>query len=107
VRCGECRLIVGAGRAVPGERQAARAGVGSASGHVANRARGTGADAVEPERIVAALRRVAADIGVRVDALRMIDYRHAAAARPGSPTLAEVMATFGSWRRAREAAGGH
>ncbi len=106
VRCGECRLVVGPGRALSEERTAARPGVGAAAGHVAARARHTGADAVAPEQISAALRRVADDLGVRVEALRMVDYRRAATARLGSPTLAEVMATFGNWRSARNAAAG-
>ena len=89
-----------------GQRTSSRAGAGSASGHVANRARGTVAAAVEPDRVVAALRQVAEDLGVRVGALRMIDYRHALTAEFEGPTLAEVMATFGTWRNARRAATG-
>ena len=63
-----------------------------------------GSSAVEHALVVSALRRAAGVVGVRVDALRMIDYRHALAAGHTGPTLAEVMATFGTWRIAREAA---
>ena len=104
VRCGECRLIVGAGRAVPDAQKTGRPGVGSASGHVASHARRTEADAVEPEKILAALRETASSLGVRVDTLRMIDYRRAVHAGRGGPSLPEVMAAFGGWKAARDAA---
>lgn len=82
------------------------AGVGTASGALANFARGARVPPVEPDRVTSALRRVADQRGVRVTHLRMIDYRHALANGYAGPTLAEVMATFGTWSTARSAAGG-
>lgn len=105
MRCAACRLIVGAGRAVRGGPEAGSSRAGAASGLEGRRARALGAAPVEHGAVVAALRDVAGHHGVRVAELRMIDYRNALAGGHPGPTLAEVMATFGSWRTARDAAG--
>lgn len=104
VRCGSCRLIVGAGRAVAGGVPSGRGVVGTASSFAASRARREAVGPVDPARVVAALREVAGRHAVRVQSLRMIDYRQAVAQGHEGPTLAQVMATFGSWQAARAAA---
>ncbi len=102
-RCGSCRLIVGPGRALPAETGAA-SHVHAAAGALANFARRAGASPVDPDVVTAALQGTAEELGIRVDRLRMIDYRQALARGGSRPSLAEVMATFGTWRTARDAA---
>lgn len=70
-----------------------------------NVARRASVPAVETTVVTTALRQVAEHLGVRVVDLRLIDYRHALASGFAGPTLAEVMATFRTWRTARDAAG--
>lgn len=103
-RCGACRLIVGPGRGVPAPEGEDVSGVSLASGALANVARRAEVDPIEPQVVTSALRQVAAHLGVRVAELRLVDYRHALAGGVPGPTLAEVMATFGTWRTARDAA---
>jgi hypothetical protein len=103
-RCGACRLLVAPGRAVPARRTEDASGVGVASGALANVARRAGVPPVDPELVTAALRRAADQLGIRVDGLRLIDYRRTLEQGGAGPTLAEVMATFGTWTTARDAA---
>ena len=98
-RCGHCRLVVGAGRALeePGERPLI-------GGLMANAARREAAEPVLPELALSALRRVAETVGCNVKRLRMADYDTAARKDPDHPSVAQVLATFESWKHARAAA---
>jgi len=60
--------------------------------------------AVDPELVTAAMRRAASQLGKRVGELRLVDYRLALHRGVTGPTLAEVMATFGKWTAALDAA---
>jgi hypothetical protein len=59
---------------------------------------------IAPALITSARQRAAAHLGTRVEDLRLIDYRHALGQGVSGPTLAEVLATFGTWKTARDAA---
>lgn len=104
MRCGACRLIVGPGRGVPANEGDPLGATVIASGALANFARSAGADPVDPQVAISAFRRVAAQVGVRVEELRLIHHRQALAAGASGPTLAEVMATFRTRRTALDAA---
>lgn len=100
-RCPSCRLVIGPGRARP---SAGRPGTGSASGVLVNAARRMEADPVEPELVLSSLQDAAERLGTPLKRLRMLDYAESTAGRDGEPSLAEVLATFSSWKRARAAA---
>jgi hypothetical protein len=103
-RCPHCRLVIGPGRArsradgIPGAR-------GAAAGVIAAHAR----DRVSaPERpageILDGIRAVARHTATPVDRLLMIDYQQCAVRNPSLPQLDEILAAFGSWKRARRQA---
>ena len=101
-RCPHCRLMIGPGRAratseaQPGAR-------GTAAGVFAQQARdgwGNG-ERVEPDRVRQAIRNVAEKTGSRPERLLMVDYQQRAAKDKTLPSLSEVFAAFGSWKRAR------
>lgn len=102
MRCPHCRLAVAAGRA----RSVAVSGTGSggAAGVLVNAARRADATAVAPEAVAEALATVAAQAGVPVGRLRMLDYQQLSETDPGLPDLSTVIATCGSWKRARQLA---
>ena len=106
MRCPHCRLVIGAGRARhdgdSGE-YGARAH-GSAAGVVANAARREEAEVLEPQVVTVALRDVADSVGAPLDRLRMLDYQEEAEQDHDLPPLASVIATFGTWKRARREA---
>ena len=104
-RCPHCRLIVGPGRArlETGDDGDARSR-GSAAGVLANAARREEGEPGDPQAVRAGLRAVAAQRSGPVDRLRMLDYQQAAERDPGLPTLATVLATFGTWKGARREA---
>jgi hypothetical protein len=104
LRCPHCRLLVGVGRsrptpvAEPGAR-------GSAAGVFAHEAkRAGGGEPTSGEDVCKAIRRVAAELGSRPERLLMVDYQQQASEDESLPSLAEVFAAFGSWKRARRAA---
>jgi hypothetical protein len=106
MRCPHCRLVIGAGRArADGDdgEHGARAH-GSAAGVVANAARREQSEVLDPEHVTVALRAVAGDVGCPLDRLRMLDYQELAEQNPELPPLAGVIATFGTWKKARREA---
>jgi len=51
-----------------------------------------------------AIRKVAEDSGQRPERLLMVDYQQRASDDAKLPTLSDVFAAYGSWKRARRAA---
>jgi hypothetical protein len=107
-RCQHCKLMIGPGRAretadaTPGAR-------GTAAGVFAQQAREAREDGdvdVSPDRIRDAIRTVAARMGARPERLLMVDYQQRAAKDTSLPSLREVFAAFGSWKRARRESAG-
>lgn len=106
MRCSNCRLIIGAGRAraeAVDEDGDARSR-GSAAGVLANAARRAQSAPVEISVVTAALRSSAAEVGCSVERLRMLDYQPHAERDQGKPDLSAVLATFSTWKAARAAA---
>jgi hypothetical protein len=104
LRCPHCRLLVGLGRARP--TPAAEPGArGSAAGVFAHEARRADADdGASPEEVCSAIRSVAGELGARPERLLMVDYQQRVAGDEELPSLNEVFAAYGSWKRARRAA---
>lgn len=100
-RCPTCRLIIGAGRGVDFAEASARLGAtSSAAGMAANAARSVEAEPLDERLLLASLQAVADLRRDPVRRLRMLDYIAQAAQDPELPTLAQVLVTCGSWRRA-------
>lgn len=99
-RCPSCRLVVGVGRARAEASQDVRTG-----GFMANAARREDAEPAEPAIAFRALRAVAAEVGCAVERLRMTDYDAAIRSGEPGPSVAQVLATFETWKAARAAAG--
>jgi hypothetical protein len=106
-RCPHCKLMIGPGRARP-TSDAAPGARGTAAGVFAQAAREGRADAegVSPDRIREAIRTVAERTGSRPERLLMVDYQQRAAKDKSLPSLREVFAAFGSWKRARRESAG-
>lgn len=104
-RCPHCRLLVGAGRArpTPSAEPGAR---GSAAGVFAHEAKRTGGgeNPASKEDVCRAICEVADAVGSRPERLLMVDYQQRASDDDSLPTLSDVFAAFGSWKRARRAA---
>ena len=104
LRCPHCRLLVGTGRArpTPSAEPGAR---GSAAGVFAHEAKRNGADGDATKADVRkAIRDVAEGSGQRPERLLMVDYQQRAADDQKLPSLSDVFAAYGSWKRARRAA---
>ena len=102
-RCQHCKLMIGPGRA-RATADAAPGARGTAAGVFAQQAREGRDDAsteVSPDRVRQAIRRVADNTGSRPERLLMVDYQQRAAKDKTLPSLSEVFAAFGSWKRAR------
>lgn len=99
-RCPSCRLVVGVGRARTEASEDVRTG-----GFMANAARREDAQPVREEVAFRALRSVATTVGCAVERLRMTDYDAAIRGGALGPSVAEVLATFDTWKSARAAAG--
>src|SRR3954469_8428816 len=100
-RCPHCKLMIGPGRArsTPDAQPGAR---GTAAGVFAQQARDGRDDVdVSPDRVRNAIRTVANNTGSRPERLLMVDYQQRAAKDKTLPSLSEVFAAFGSWKRAR------
>lgn len=101
-RCPHCKLMIGPGRAreTPDAQPGAR---GTAAGVFAQQARDHRDDEtqVSPDGVREAIRRVAEKTGSRPERLLMVDYQQRAAKDKSLPSLSEVFAAFGSWKRAR------
>ncbi|MBA2347939.1 MAG: hypothetical protein H0V81_06545 [Solirubrobacterales bacterium] len=76
------------------------------SGFAANAARREDADPVEEDVAFAALRAVATQVGCNVERMRMVDYDRASREDSTLPSVAEVLSTFETWKRARTLARG-
>jgi len=101
-RCPQCRLVVGPGRAVGSESASKRqTATGAAAGFASNAARRDDAAPVEEALVLDAVIVLAAQRGLPVNQLRMLDYDARTREDPGIPTLSEVLATCGTWKRAR------
>jgi hypothetical protein len=101
-RCPHCKLMIGPGRA-KASAEAQPGARGTAAGVFAQRAR-DGRDEsedVEPDRVREAIRVVAETTGSRPERLLMVDYQQRAAQDKSLPSLSDVFAAFGSWKRAR------
>jgi Homing endonuclease associated repeat len=105
LRCPHCRLLVGAGRSKP--TPAAEPGArGSAAGVFAQEAKRGGGDRIaSAEEVCRAIRQVADELGSRPERLLMVDYQQRVTRDDSLPSLSEVFGAFGSWKRARRAAG--
>jgi hypothetical protein len=105
LRCPHCRLLVGAGRSQP--TPAAEPGArGSAAGVFAQEAKRSGTDSsASADEVCEAIRHVAGELGSRPERLLMVDYQQRVIQDEHLPPLSEVFAAFGSWKRARRAAG--
>lgn len=106
MRCPNCRLIIGAGRAraeAVDEDGDARSR-GSAAGVLANAARRAQSAPADVPAIVWALRACADEVGCPVERLRMLDYQQHAERDGAKPDLSAVLATFTTWKAARAAA---
>jgi hypothetical protein len=103
-RCPHCRLLVGVGRARP--TPAAEPGArGSAAGVFAHEAKRAGADSsASKSDVCKAIRDVAEAVGSRPERLLMVDYQQRASDDEKLPSLSDVFAAYGSWKRARRAA---
>ena len=101
VSCPSCRLVVGQGRATLEDATIATAG--TAAGFISSAARRTGAAAVDPRVAIEDMRHAAEAMGADVKRLRMLDYDNAQRLGVVDTTVAEVLATFGSWKGARTA----
>ena len=104
LRCPHCRLLVGQGRARP--TPAAEPGArGSAAGVFAHEAKRSPSEVeASPDEVCQAIREVAEALGARPERLLMVDYQQRASDDAALPSLSDIFATFGSWKRARRAA---
>lgn len=102
-RCGYCHLIIGVGRAhdVPDANEFGERAHSSAAGMLASDARRADGDVLPHDVVAQALSRVAAQQGCALDRLRMLDYEAHRQTDPSLPSLADVLATFGGWKKAR------
>ena len=98
-RCSNCRLVVGASRA-----RSEPSGEALSSGFAANAARREDAEPVEEAVAFTALRAVAETVGVNVERMRMVDYDRASREDPALPSVAQILSTFDTWKRARSRA---
>lgn len=104
VRCGACRLVVGADRGLEAVDGHKPGGAGTAANVLRTRlARETGTKRTTDE-VVGSLRRAAALAGIAISDLRMIDYAELERPDAGLVPLIDLLATFGGWKPARAAA---
>jgi hypothetical protein len=104
LRCPHCRLLVGTGRGrpTPSAEPGARGSAAGVFAHEAKRAGGEGE--ATKEEVRRGIRQVAEDEGQRPERLLMVDYQQRASDDEELPTLSDVFAAYGSWKRARRAA---
>jgi hypothetical protein len=98
--------MIGEGRSRP-TPEADPGARGSAAGVFAHRAkRGGEAGAASKEAVGKAIRSVAKQLGERPERLLMVDYQQRVGEDDSLPSLEDVFAAFGSWKRARREAAG-
>src|SRR5215218_5877221 len=104
-RCRHCRLMIGPGRGRP-TFEASPGARGTAAGVFAQQAKHAdeGGEHASAEDVCEAIRNVAARLGFQPERLLMVDYQQEAATDETLPTLTDVFACFGSWKRARREA---
>jgi hypothetical protein len=104
-RCQHCRLMIGPGRARP-TPEANPGARGTAAGVFAQQAKNAdeGGEHASAEDVQEAIRNVAARLGFQPERLLMVDYQQEAAADDSLPSLTDVFACYGSWKRARREA---
>ncbi len=104
-RCQHCRLMIGPGRARP-TAEANPGARGTAAGVFAQQAKNAdeGGEHASEEAVQEAIRNVAARLGFQPERLLMVDYQQEAATDESLPTLTDVFACYGSWKRARREA---
>ena len=104
-RCPHCRLMIGPGRSRP-TSEANPGARGTAAGVFAQQAKNAdeGGEHASAEAVREAIRNVAARLGFQPERLLMVDYQQEAAADDSLPTLTDVFACYGSWKRARREA---
>ena len=105
-RCPHCRLTIGPGRARHSADDAGPGARGTAAGIYAHEAHARPADPARStkEAVRAAIRTVAAGAGSQPERLLMVEYQQRAASDDSLPTLSDVFAAFGNWKRARREA---
>lgn len=104
-RCRHCRLMIGPGRARP-TAEANPGARGTAAGVFAQQAKHAddGGEHASEEAVQEAIRIVAERLGFQPERLLMVDYQQEAATDDSLPTLTDVFACYGSWKRARREA---
>jgi hypothetical protein len=97
--------MIGPGRAKP-TADANPGARGTAAGVFAQQAKRAddGEEHRSPEEVQEAIRVVADRLGFAPERLLMVDYQQEAAGDDELPTLTDVFAAFGSWKRARREA---
>ncbi len=98
-RCPTCRLVVGVGRARDEPDGESRPG-----GFMANAAKREDAEPIAPGRAWSALRDAAEAQGCRVERMRMTDYDKLVRDGVVDVPVAQILATFDSWKAARSGA---
>ncbi|MCW2959035.1 MAG: hypothetical protein JWP18_1838 [Solirubrobacterales bacterium] len=102
MRCPNCRLAVAPGRAkLGGDTSSQAVGSGAAAGVLKNAARRADEAATTPQEVSDALLFAAGKLGTSVLRLRMLDYEYLTRAHTDLPSVGTVLATHGSWKRAR------
>lgn len=104
LRCPHCALLIGTSRCAA-EPSSAPGAKGTAAGIFSRRAKRDDSDVkVSPQRVLEAIRSVAASRGERPDRLLMVDYQQTAVVESDLPSLHDVFAAFGNWKSARRRA---
>lgn len=104
VRCPHCRLLIGVGRA-HSEPSGDPGTKGAAAGVLSRQARRDEPTAgASEDEVLAAIRRVAEELGTRPERLLMVDYQQHTESDNTLPPLSDVFAHFKSWKRARRVA---
>lgn len=104
LQCPHCRLAIGPGRAhlQDGDTEVTH---GSAAGVLANAARRQGDDVADEKDIQTAMTAAAESVGTPLKRLRLLDYERVSR-EGGAPSVSAILATHGTWKRARLAASG-
>jgi hypothetical protein len=97
--------MIGPGRAKP-TAEANPGARGTAAGVFAQQAKRAddGIEHKSAEEVQDAIRQVAGRLGFAPERLLMVDYQQEAATDADLPTLTDVFAVYGSWKRARREA---
>src|SRR3954454_3095051 len=104
-RCQHCRLMIGPERGRP-TSEASPGARGTAAGVFAQQAQRAddGGEHASPEEVQEAIREVAERLGFAPERLLMVDYQQEVATDGELPTLTDVFAVYGSWKKARKEA---